>query len=114
MVSIFFENLANNISLLNTSRSIAFSYAWYGVRFCHLTLLTVLSDRIATAFNRSGATRAAALDVSKTFDRVWRGGLLLKLKFYGISGWFFKPILYFLPKEAFKWFWMVNVQKNHI
>ena len=33
-------------------------------------LLTVVSDRIARAFNRSGATRAVALDISKAFDRV--------------------------------------------
>ena len=41
--------------------------------------LTVVSDRIAKAFNRSGATRAVALDISKTFDMVWHGGLLCKL-----------------------------------
>ena len=33
-------------------------------------LLTIVSDRIARAFNRSGATRAVALDVSKAFYRV--------------------------------------------
>ena len=33
-------------------------------------LLTVVSDRIAWAFNRSGATGTVALDISKTFDRV--------------------------------------------
>ena len=33
-------------------------------------LLTVASDRIARAFNRSRATRAVALNISKTFDRV--------------------------------------------
>ena len=49
-------------------------------------LLTVLSDRIARAFNRSGATRAVVLDISKAFDRVWHAGLLHKFKFYGISG----------------------------
>ena len=42
-------------------------------------LLTVVSDRIARAFNRSGATRAVALDISKAFDRVWHAGLLHKL-----------------------------------
>ena len=45
-----------------------------------------MSDRIARAFNRSGATRAVALDISKAFDRVWHAGLLHKLKSYGISG----------------------------
>ena len=32
-------------------------------------LLTVVSGRIARTFNRSGATRAVALDISKAFDR---------------------------------------------
>ena len=41
-------------------------------------LLTVVSDRIARAFNRPGATRAVALDISNTFDRVWQAGLLHK------------------------------------
>ena len=49
-------------------------------------LLTVVSDRIARAFNRSGATRAAALDISKAFNKVWHAGLLHILKSYGISG----------------------------
>ena len=48
-----------------------------------------MSDRIARAFNRSGATRAVALDISKAFDRVWHAGLLNKLKSYGISGQMF-------------------------
>ena len=34
-------------------------------------LLTVVYDRIARAFNRSGTTQAVALDISKAFDRVW-------------------------------------------
>ena len=33
-------------------------------------LLTVVSDRIARAFNRSGATRVVALDISKAVDIV--------------------------------------------
>ena len=52
-------------------------------------LLTIVFDRIAGAFNRSGATRAVALDISKAFDRVWNSGLLHKLKYYGISGQIF-------------------------
>ena len=43
-------------------------------------LLTVVSGRIARDFNRSGATRAVSLDISKTFDRVWHAGLFHKLK----------------------------------
>ena len=55
-----------------------------------------MSDRIARAFNRPGATRAVALDISKAFDRVWHAGLLQKLKSYGISGQIFGLISSFL------------------
>ena len=48
-----------------------------------------MSDRIVRAFNRSGATRAVALDISRAFDRVWHAGFLYKLRSYGISGQMF-------------------------
>ena len=44
-------------------------------------LLTVVSDRIASAFDRSGATQAVVLDISKSFDKVWHADLLHKLKY---------------------------------
>ena len=49
-----------------------FSGSQYGFRSSQSTadLLTVVSDRTAKAFNRSGATRAVALNISKTFDSV--------------------------------------------
>ena len=59
-------------------------------------LLTAVSHRITRAFNRSGATRAVALDIS---DRVWHAGLLHKLKFYGISGQMFGVISSFLSNR---------------
>ena len=59
-------------------------------------ILIVVYDRIARAFNRSGGTRAVALDISKAFDRVWHAGLLHKLKPYGISGQIFGLISSFL------------------
>ena len=46
----------------------------------------MVPDRIARTFNRSGATRAIAIDIFKAFDRVRHAGLLHKLKSYGISG----------------------------
>ena len=63
----------------------------YGFRSSWSTadLPTVVSDTIARAFNRSGTTRAVALDISKAFDRVWHAGLLHRLKSYGISGQIF-------------------------
>ena len=65
-----------------------FSNFQYGFRSSQSTedLLTVVSDRIAVAFNnRSGATQAAVLNISKAFDRIWHAVLLHKLKSYGIS-----------------------------
>ena len=46
--------------------------------------LTAASDRIVWAFNRPKTTRAVALDVSRSFDRIWHARLLHKLKGYGI------------------------------
>ena len=49
-----------------------FSDFQFGSRSSRSTadLLTVFCDRIARAFNRSGATQAVALDISKAFDNV--------------------------------------------
>ena len=81
-----------------------FSDFQYGFRSSRSTadLLTVVSNRIARAFNRSGTTRAVALDISKAFDRVWDAGLLHKLKSYGISGQIFGPISSFLSNRRFR------------
>ena len=56
-----------------------FSDFQYGFRSSRSTgdLLTVISDVIGRAFDRSGATRAVVLVISKAFDRVWRAGLCL-------------------------------------
>ena len=62
-------------------------YFQYGFRSSWSTadLLAVISDSIARAFNRSGATRAIVLDIFKAFGRFWHAGLLHKLKSCGIS-----------------------------
>ena len=62
-------------------------------------LLTVVSDGIARAFNKSGATRAVALDISEAFDRVWHAGLLHKLMSYKISGQIFGLVSSFLSNR---------------
>ena len=81
-----------------------FSDFQYGFRSSRLTadLLTVVSHRIARAFNRSGATQAVALDISKAFNRVWHAGLLHKLKSYGISGHIFGLISSFLSNRRLR------------
>ena len=73
-----------------------FSDSQYGVRSSRSTedLLTVASDRIAMAFNRSGATQVVAFDIW-----VWYAGLLHNLKSYGISGQIFGLILSFLSNR---------------
>ena len=45
-----------------------------------MDLLTVVSDRMFWAFNRSGVARAVAPDLFKAFGRVCHAGLLHKLK----------------------------------
>ena len=83
-----FEKRLNNRIVNHIQKCGIFSDFQYGFRSSRSTadLLTVVSNRIARAFNRSGATRAVALDISKAFHRVWHAGLLHKHKSYGISG----------------------------
>ena len=76
MVSKVFEKLAKNMVVDHLEKCGLFSDFQYGFRSSRSTanLLTVVSDRIASAFNRAQATRAVALDISKAFDRVWHTG----------------------------------------
>ena len=104
VVSKVFEKLVNNKIVDHLEKCGLLSDFQYGFRSSRSTadLLTVVSDRIARAFNRSGATRAVALDISKAFDRIWHAGLLHKFKSYG----------YFLVIGGFRLFWMGNPHKN--
>ena len=71
LVSKVFE-LVNNSIVDHMEKCGLFSNVQYAFRSSRsrADLLTVVSDRIAWAFNRSGATGPVALDISKTFDRV--------------------------------------------
>ena len=64
--------------------------------------LTVAFDRIARDFNCSGAARAVALDLSKSFEKVWHAGLLPNLKFYGIPVQIFGLFSSFLSNRRFR------------
>ena len=88
VVSKVFEKLVNNRIVDHLEKCGLFSDFQYGFRSSRSTadLLTVVSDRTARAFNRSGATRAVALHILKAFARVWHSSLLHKLKSYEISG----------------------------
>ena len=69
LVSKVFEKLVNNRVVDHLEQSGLFSDVQYGFRPSRSTadLLTVVSDRIAKAFNRSGTTRAVAFHISKGF-----------------------------------------------
>ena len=99
-----FEKLVNNRIVDHLEKCGLFSDFQYGFRSSRSTadFLTVVSDRIARAFNRSGATRAVAVNISKAFDRVWHAGLLHKLKSYGISGQIFGLISSFLSNRRLR------------
>ena len=73
VVSKVFEKLVNNKIVDHLEKCGIFSDFLYGFRSSrsNADLLAVVSDRIASSFNRSGATGAVALDISKAFDRVW-------------------------------------------
>ena len=104
VVSKVFEKLAKNMIVDHLKKCGLFSDFQYGLRSSQSTagLLTVASDRIARAFNRSGANRAVAIDISKAFDRVSHAGLLHKLKSYGISGQIFGLISSFLSNRQLR------------
>ena len=104
VVSKVFQKLVNNRIVDHLEKCGLFSDFQYGFRSSRSTddLLTVASDRISRALNRSGATRAVALDISKAFDRVWHAGLLHKLKSYGISGQIFNLISSFLSNRRLR------------
>ena len=91
-----------------------FSDFQYGFRSSQSTadLLTVIFDRIVRVFNRSGATRAVAFDISKAFDMIWHAGLLHKLKSYRISGQIFGLFLLLSVIDDFQWFWIESLHKN--
>ena len=80
------EKLVNNRIVDHLEKCGLFSDFQYGFRSSRSTadLLIVVSDRIARAFNRSGATRAVVCDISKAFNKVWHADFLQKLMSYGI------------------------------
>ena len=101
VVSKVFKKLVNNRIVDQPEKCVVFSDFQYGFRSSSSNgyHLTVASDRIARAFNTSGATSAVVLDISKAFDRVWNGGLLHKLKSYGTSGQIFGLNSFFLSNR---------------
>ena len=73
VVSEVFEKLVNNRIVDHLVKCDLSSDFQFGFRPSRSTayLLIVVSNRIARAFNRSGASRAIELDMPKVFGRVW-------------------------------------------
>ena len=82
-------------------RCSVFSDFQYGCQSSQSTadLLTVVSNGITRTFDKSGATQAVALDISKAFNRVWHADLLHKLKSYRILRQVFDLISSFLSNR---------------
>ena len=91
---VVFEKLVNNRLVDLSDKCDFFSYFQYGFIRSSLSTADLLQG-----FNRSGATRAVVLDISKTFDRVWHAGLLHKFKSYGVLGEIFGLISSFLSNR---------------
>ena len=104
VVSKVFEKHVNNRIVDHLEKCGLFSDFQCGFRSSQSTadLLTVVSDRIARGFSRSGATRAGTFDICKAFDRVWHAGLLHKLKSSGISGQIYGLISSFLSTRRLR------------
>ena len=101
MFSKVFEKVVNNRIIDHLGKCDGFSDCRYGFRSSRSTadFQTFKSDRIARAFNRSRATGAVALDISKALERVWHTGLLHEFRSYGISGKIFDLISSFLSNR---------------
>ena len=106
VVSKVFEKLENNRIVNHLEKCGRFYDFQYGFRSCwsNTDLLTVASDRIAGAFDKSRASPAVALDISKAFDMVCYAGLLHKRKSYGISGKILALFNFFSVIDYFRWF----------
>ena len=100
MVSKVFEKFVKNRIVDHLEKCGLFLYFQYGFRSSRSTadLLTIVSDRIAGAFNRSGATRDVELDISKVTEL----GMLvffINLGLNGVSGQIFGLISSFLSNR---------------
>ena len=115
VVSKVFEKLVSNRIVDHLEKCGLFSDFQYCFRSSQSTahLLTVVSDGIARASDRSGATGVDSRDISKTFERVWHAGLLHKLKSYGtFQVRYLALFLLFSVIDTFEWFWMECLHKN--
>ena len=98
---------------LITQRNVAYFFiSSMDLSFCNRCILTDVSDRIARAFNRSGATQTVLLDISKAFDRVWLLVFLTNRSLIKFQLRYLVLFLLFSVISSLGWFWMENLHKN--
>ena len=73
-------------SFLNSNKLIDSNQSGFRPGDSTINQLLAITTEIYNAFENHAETRAAFLDMSKAFDKVWHKGLLFKLKQNGISG----------------------------
>ena len=114
VVSKVFEKLVNNRIVDHLEKCVLFSDFLYRFSSSRSTadLLTVVSDRIARAFNRSGATRAVALDISKAFEGLGMLVFSTNLSLMEFRARHSALFLLFSVIDDFEWFWMESLHKN--
>ena len=108
VVSKVFQKLVNKRIVDHLDKCGLFSDSQYALRssLSPADLQTVISDRIARAFNRSGSTQAVALDKSKAFDWVWHTGFLHNSSLMEFQVRYLALFLLFSVIDGFGWFWM--------
>ena len=114
VVSKVFQKLVNNRIVDHLEKYVLFSDFQYGFRSSRSTadLLTVVSDRIARGFNRSRATRAVALDISKALTEFDMLVFLTNLSLLEFQVRYLALFLLFSVIGGFGSFWMGNHHKN--
>ena len=115
VVSKVFEKVVNNRIVDHLEKCGLFSDFQYGFRSSRSTadLLTAVSDRIARAFNRSGATRAVALDISKALTGFGRLVFFINLSLMEFQVRYSALFVLFSVIDDFEWFWMDSLCKNN-
>ena len=108
VISKVFEKLVYDRLVDHLKKCVLFSDFQYGFRSSQSTadLLTVVSDRIVWAFNRSGATQAVAL------DKIWHAGLLHELNSMDFLVRYVALFRLFSAIDDFGWFLMGSLYKN--
>ena len=108
VVSKVFEKLVNNRIV---DHIVDFQYGFRSSRST-ADLLTVVSDRISRGFNKSGSTRAVALDISKLLTGFGMLVFFTNLSLTEFQVRYLALFLLFSVIDGFEWFWMGSLHKN--